>query len=139
MPSPSSGRDLTRDGTSPPGVRPARPADARQAALVVYLAVLTCVGAGVYIAWSLGSKGGAGGVVAGAALLLAAGIRLVLPRRLAGLLAVRDRATDVATLAVLGVALFTAGLILPVLRAAIRMRQPAAAVERETRKCQRSR
>jgi hypothetical protein len=52
-------------------------------------------------------------VVAGVALLVAAAARLALPARLAGLLAVRHRATDVVTLIVLGVSLLTVGLVLP--------------------------
>jgi DUF3017 family protein len=81
---------------------------------VPYLAVLLVTIAGVYIAWRQGSKGGGdGGVVSGAALLAAAGIRLLVPARLAGLLATRKRATDVVTLAVFGVGLLVAGLVLP--------------------------
>jgi hypothetical protein len=89
--------------------------------MVPYLVVLVCVAAGIYIAWHQGSHGGGGGgAVAGGALLVAAVIRLVLPTRLAGPLAVRHRATDVITLVVLGVSLLTAGLVLPGLRVADR-------------------
>jgi hypothetical protein len=85
-----------------------------QAARVTHLAVLVCVAAGVYIAWHQGSQGGGrGGAIAGGALLVAAAARLVLPTRLAGMLAVRHRMTDVVTLVVLGVSLLTAGLVLP--------------------------
>lgn len=81
---------------------------------LAYLAVLVCTGAGVYISWRQGSQGGGkGAIVAGAALLVAAAIRLVLPGRLAGLLASRRRATDVLTLTVLGAGLLVAGLVLP--------------------------
>jgi len=91
------------------------------AALVPYLVVLVCVAAGIYIAWHEGSHGGGrGAVIAGVALLVGAAIRLALPARLAGLLAVRHRATDVVTLVVLGVSLLTAGLVLPGLRVAHR-------------------
>jgi hypothetical protein len=86
-------------------------------------------------------------VVAGVALLVAAAVRLAVPTRLAGLLAVRHRATDVVTLVVLGVSLLTAGLVLPGLWVAHRMgsaprprigrRRPAD--EREIRECLRSR
>ncbi len=70
--------------------------------------------AGVYIAWRQGSAGGgAGGIVGGAALLLAATARLLLPARLVGLLATRKRANDVVTLAIFGVGLLVAGLVLP--------------------------
>jgi hypothetical protein len=81
---------------------------------VPYLAVLVCTAAGVYIAWHQGSEGGGrGGVVAGSALLVAAVVRLVLPARLAGLLASRHRVTDVLTLTVFGAGLLVAGLVLP--------------------------
>jgi len=70
--------------------------------------------AGVYIAWRQGSAGGGeGGVIAGIALLAGAVARLLLPARLAGLLATRKRATDVLILAVLGAGLLVAGLVLP--------------------------
>jgi hypothetical protein len=82
--------------------------------VVAHLVVLVCVAAGIYIAWHQGSHGGGrGGVVAGVALLVAAVARLALPARLAGLLAVRHRATDVVTLTVLGVSLLIVGLVLP--------------------------
>lgn len=82
--------------------------------VIPYLAVLLCTIAGVYIAWREGSVGGgAGGVVAGLALLAAAVIRGVLPARLAGLLASRRRTTDVVTLAAFGACLLIAGLVLP--------------------------
>jgi len=70
--------------------------------------------AGIYIAWRQGSAGGGrGGVIAGAALLAGAVIRMALPRRLAGLLASRHRVTDVLTLTVFGAGLLVAGLVLP--------------------------
>jgi hypothetical protein len=94
-----------------------------QTAVVTHLVVLVCVAAGVYIAWHQGTRGGGwGGVIAGGALLAAAAARLVLPTRLAGMLAVRHRTTDVVTLVVLGVSLLTAGLVLPGLWAAIHTR-----------------
>jgi hypothetical protein len=81
---------------------------------VVYLVVLGCAAVGVYISWHQGSIGGGkGGVVGGIALLLAALIRLVLPARLAGLLATRRRVTDVLTLTIFGTGLLVAGLVLP--------------------------
>jgi len=84
------------------------------AAAVLYLAVLVCVAAGLYVAWRGGSQdGGRGAVVAGAALLAAAVARLVLPGRLAGLLASRHRVTDVLMLTVFGAGLLAAGLVLP--------------------------
>jgi hypothetical protein len=87
--------------------------DASIVGLIPLLTVLVVVVAGVYVAWSQGSAGGGeGGVLAGAALLAGAVGRLLLPARLAGLLATRKRATDVLTLAVLGAGLLTAGLAL---------------------------
>ena len=88
--------------------------DASIVRVVPLLAVLVVTVAGVYIAWRQGSAGGGeGGVVGGAALLVAAVARLLLPARLAGLLATRKRANDVVTLAIFGVALLVAGLVLP--------------------------
>jgi len=82
--------------------------------VVTYLAVLVCTAAGVYISWRQGSNGGGkGAVVAGAALLVAAVARMLLPGRLAGLLASRRRVTDVLTLTVFGAGLLIAGLVLP--------------------------
>jgi hypothetical protein len=81
---------------------------------IPYLVVLVCTVAGVYIAWRQGSAGaGAGGVVAGGALLVAAVTRLLLPAKLAGLLATRKRTTDVLTLTIFGAGLLAAGLVLP--------------------------
>jgi hypothetical protein len=78
------------------------------------LAVLVVTVAGVYIAWEKGSAGGGeGGVVGGAALLVAAVARLVLPTRLVGLLATRKRGIDVITLTAFGASLLVAGLVLP--------------------------
>jgi hypothetical protein len=121
---PSRDRDRATDAMVAPAshAKPTGP-QVTSAALVPHLAVLVCVAAGIYIAWHQGSHGGGrGGVIAGVALLVAAAIRLALPTRLAGLLAVRHRATDVVTLIVLGVSLLTAGLVLPGLRAAHRTR-----------------
>ncbi len=68
------------------------------------LAVLTVVaaglvGSGVLHAWRVGS------VVVGLGLLLGGALRLTLPARQAGLLAVRSRAVDATVLLVLGFAL----------------------------------
>jgi Protein of unknown function (DUF3017) len=84
------------------------------AGAIPYLAVLVCFAAGVYLAWHEGSHGGGrGGAIAGGALLVAAIVRLLLPARLAGLLASRHRVTDVLTLTVFGGGLLIAGLVLP--------------------------
>ncbi len=54
------------------------------------------------------------GTLAVAALLLAAALaRLALPERRAGMLASRRRLADVAVLAVFGIGLLVAGLVLP--------------------------
>jgi Protein of unknown function (DUF3017) len=88
--------------------------DASIAGVIPLLAVLVVTVAGVYIAWREGSAGGGeGGVVAGTALLGGALARLLIPVRLAGLLATRKRATDVVTLAIFGAALLVVGLVLP--------------------------
>jgi Protein of unknown function (DUF3017) len=88
--------------------------DASIVRVIPLLAVLVVTVAGVYIAWHEGSAGGGdGGVVGGAALLVAAVARLLLPSRLAGLLAMRKRANDVVTLTIFGVGLLVAGLVLP--------------------------
>jgi hypothetical protein len=124
--SPRSGAD--RSGADQPSADqpsadalPQSGADARRArqdasivGIIPLLAVLVAVVAGVYIAWRQGSAGGGeGGVVSGSALLVAALVRLVVPARLAGLLATRKRATDVLTLTVFGAGLLVAGLVLP--------------------------
>ncbi len=54
-----------------------------------------------------------GGVLAGAAVLAGAVLRLVLPTRTAGLLAVRSRALDVLALGLLGVGLVALTLAVP--------------------------
>jgi hypothetical protein len=95
-------------------VPPRTAEDASIVGVIPLLSVLVVTVAGVYIAWRQGSAGGGeGGIVAGAALLAGAVIRLILPARLAGLLATRKRATDVVTLTVFGVCLLVAGLVLP--------------------------
>lgn len=88
--------------------------DASIVGVIPLLAVLVVTVAGVYIAWRQGSAGaGEGGVIAGTALLVGAAARLLLPVSLVGLLATRKRATDVVTLALFGVGLLVAGLVLP--------------------------
>jgi len=101
--------------------RAARPRGERTAlAAVGYLALLTCVATGLFLVWLGADRATAGMVVAGCGLLAAAMARLVLPERLAGLLACRRRVPDVAALAVLGIGLLVMGTVLPGLRAAIR-------------------
>ena len=88
--------------------------DASIVGVVPLVAVLVVTTAGVYLAWRQGSaRVGEGGVVAGVALLVGAVARLLLPPRLAGLLATRKRATDVITFTIFGASLLVAGLVLP--------------------------
>ncbi len=107
--------DAPRETGAPETGVPARQAqDGSIVKFVPLLAVLACAAVGVYIAWRQGAAGGGfGGIVGGAALLAAAIARLVLPVRLAGLLATRKRATDVLTLTAFGVGLLAVGLVLP--------------------------
>jgi len=101
-----------RDGAG--GRSAALEEDASIVGVVPLLAVLVVTVAGVYIAWRQGSAGGGeGGVIGGAALLVAAVVRLLLPSRLAGLLATRKRANDVVTMTLFGAALLITGLVLP--------------------------
>ena len=89
-----------------------RPASAIVAWLP-YLIVLAGTIAGLLLAW-LGSRhAGRGAAVVGAALLVAALARLALPPRYAGLLASRSKAQDVASFAVLGVAVLGVAASLP--------------------------
>jgi hypothetical protein len=65
-----------------------------------YIAILAVCGAGIAVVaggdWRLGVR------VLAVGLMIAAGLRLVLPARDAGMLAVRHRAIDVTVLAALG-------------------------------------
>lgn len=129
--------EFTRPRTAGPAPR-ARHADRPRVgpgSMIPYLAVLVGVVAGVYISWHQGSHGGGqGGVIAGVAFVVAAGIRLVLPAKLAGLLASRNRTTDVVTLVIFGACLLVFGLVLPRLGPAIRTREngrPADERERQ--------
>jgi len=88
--------------------------EASIAKVIPLLVVIVVTVAGIYIAWLKGSAGGGeGGVIGGAALLAAAVARLVLPTRVVGLLATRNKAVDVITLTALGVCLLGLGLVLP--------------------------
>ena len=84
---------------------PARGRSLPLAAVLVVVAVGLAVGA--LGAWR------AGALVVGAAVVLAAGLRLVLPARQAGLLAVRSRRLDVALLLALGAALLVLASTVP--------------------------
>jgi hypothetical protein len=79
-------------------------------------AVLTALVAGAALALALTWLAGptAGGVVLGVDLATAAVLRLVLPVRVAGALAVRSRPVDVLVLLVLAVACTSLAWVLPV-------------------------
>jgi hypothetical protein len=101
----------TLDGGDRPPLYVRRPFVAgllRQLPLVVVLAV---VGAGLFVVtlghWRFGL------VVEGVALLVAAALRLALPVRRAGFLAVRSRPVDVVLLTGAGAALTVIALALP--------------------------
>lgn len=75
------------------------------------LLVLALVGAGLALGAADRWRVGAG--LVGAAVVLAAALRLLLPARRAGLLVVRSRRLDVAVLLVLGVALLALASSVP--------------------------
>ena len=70
----------------------------------LYIVILAACGAGVAVVasgdWRLGVR------ILAVALMVAAGIRLVLPARDAGMLAVRHRAIDVTVLALMGALIY---------------------------------
>jgi hypothetical protein len=78
-----------------------------------YLIVLAGAIAGLFIAWQGTRYAGRGAATVGAALLVAAVARLVLPPRYAGLLASRGKAMDVAAFAVFGAAVLAVAASLP--------------------------
>jgi Protein of unknown function (DUF3017) len=85
----------------------------RQRRGAAYFVVLGGVALSLSYMWR-GPQNVRGGTLALAGMLLAAAVaRLVLPERRAGMLASRRRLVDVATFAVLGVALLVAGLVFP--------------------------
>jgi hypothetical protein len=98
------------DPDAPPP-EPAHPVERRYPSTIgglFYLLILTVTAGGIVIAyaddWRLGVR------IAGGALVAAAALRLVLPQRDAGMLAVRHRLIDVVLLAGMGGALmFLAG------------------------------
>jgi len=73
--------------------------------------VLLCAAAGVAVVVSDHFRRGS--VVISGALLLAALLRLVLPVRRAGLLAVRSRVFDVAVLTTLGLGMLLTAVVVP--------------------------
>ena len=101
-----------------PRSRRAAPAQASKPAFQIvawlpYLVVLAGTAAGLLVA-SQGSRNpGRGAAVVGAALLVAALARLVLPPRYAGLLASRSKTQDVAGFAVFGAAVLAVAASLP--------------------------
>ena len=77
------------------------------------LVVVAGVLLGLVVAFVGDATWRAGSLVIGAALLVGAVERLVLPRRGAGLLEVRGKAFDVAVLALAGVAVVVLALVVP--------------------------
>jgi hypothetical protein len=75
------------------------------------LTVLVLVAAGLVL--GVAERWRVGGVVVAAGVLLAGGLRLLLPARRAGLLVVRSRRLDVAVLLVLGGALLVLASSVP--------------------------
>jgi hypothetical protein len=98
--------DIPAESAEPPGRR--YPSTIGGACYLVVLAASTV---GLWITargdWRLGVRWVAG------SLLVAAVVRLLLPAREAGMLAVRRRAVDVILLAVAGVALFVLSVTIP--------------------------
>ena len=87
---------------------------ATRGAWLPYLVVLGCVALGLTWMWVGGAHAARGGTLTLAgAIFVAALARLVLPESRIGMLASRNRLTDVVTLAALAVGLLTAGLLLP--------------------------
>ena len=83
------------------------------AAWLPYLIVLAGAAVGMFVIWQGSQHAGQGAAVVGAALLVAALARLVLPPRYAGLLVTRGKALDVAAFAVLGAAVLALAASLP--------------------------
>ena len=83
------------------------------AAWLPYLIVLAGAAVGMFVIWQGSQHAGQGAAVVGAALLVAALARLVLPPRYAGLLVTRGKALDVAAFAVLGTAVLAVAASLP--------------------------
>lgn len=75
--------------------------------LLVLSVVLVAVGYGVLGHWRRASVG------VGAAMLLAGGLRLVLPKEVAGLLVVRRKSFDVACYLLLGLAIAVVAFVVP--------------------------
>jgi hypothetical protein len=75
--------------------------------LAVLAVVVAGLGVGALADWRLGA------IIVGVALLLAAGLRLTLRERQAGLLVVRSRGFDAAVLLVLGFALVALANTIP--------------------------
>lgn len=91
--------------------RPDKPADSYPSSPWALMLVLVAVAIGVGFAvteyWRRAALMFAG------AMMLGAGLRLVLPRRLAGLLVVRRRSIDVTVMALIGIAITVAAFVVP--------------------------
>ena len=73
--------------------------------------VLAAVAVGLVVVWDYHFRRGV--TLIAVAICAAAALRLLLPARRTGLLAVRSRAFDVASYLVLGVTMLVLGLVLP--------------------------
>ncbi len=101
---PARDRNLTRDGNVP---------QASGLSWVPYLIVLAGAATGMFIVWQGSRYAGLGAAVVGCSLLAAGLARLILPRRYAGLLSTRRKASDVLAFAVFGAAVLAVALMLP--------------------------
>lgn len=112
-PDPADARDVPvgvdeQGGTLP---RPPRPWYAQ--VIGQWPLFLTLVGVTAGVAVTATSHWKRGTAAIGAAFVLAALLRLLLPERMVGLLGVRSRAIDTACLAVLGVGILVLALVVP--------------------------
>ena len=98
-----------RRAAAPSAAKPASWAVAWLPYLVVFAGAIT----GLVVAAQGAGHAGRGAAVVGAALLVAALARLVLPPRYAGLLVTRGKALDVTAFAVLGAAVLGVAATLP--------------------------
>lgn len=79
--------------------QPTHPGHGGRPLVAIIVAAVSCLALAVWVRWQ------AGLLALGGVLLVAAGVRAILPARSAGLLAVRSRPFDVLVLAALGAAM----------------------------------
>jgi hypothetical protein len=118
-PPPDAAAPRSPAGHRATGPRPVRARDRGEPAVtglvawVPYLIVLAGAGAGLFVTAQSSAYAGRGTGLLGGSLLVAALARLLLPNRLAGLLASRRKASDVLAFAVFGAAVLAVALSLP--------------------------